>query len=431
MVAVSTPLTSRLHLLVALVCGLFVRVGCHAGVEYRFDFGDAASYRAAALTLVDEGVYSFSEGAPFEPTAYRPPGYTAFLAAVALIARATLAAQVAQILVSLASAFVLFLIAKRLAPGTEQVVLWASVLNPFDAVYASAGLSECVTTGLLVAVSASLVLLDGWRRLLGAGVLIGVLCLFRDIYLALIPFAAGIYLLGSTRQDARRRVFEVAAVGLVAAMVIGPWTARNFVQFRRLIPISAGRLGYSLWMGSWATDGSFTSNDSSGRTYPAIAFLTDADREAVLAAGSDVATSEPVFKRLFAERVSAEPARVFARWVVRWPRLWLGTRFDIFELNRAALPAGSPQWKLTKAALFGLNAFFLAGAAMGAVLAWRRRAPVRWALVPLAFTALVYLPLNSFENRYSQPMFPFLTLLLGFALVTARESWAARKGGNV
>lgn len=426
MAAPPNLLMSRLHLIVALACGLLLRVGCLAGVEYRFDQGDAASYRAAALTLVDEGVFSFSERAPFEPTAYRPPGYTAFLAVVAVLSRAPLAAQVAQMFLSLGYSLLLFLIARRLAPATAPVVLWICALNPFDAVYAGAGLSECLTTALLVAVAATLVLVEGYKRLLFSGLLLGVLCLFRDIYLALIPFAAGIYLLAGLRE-LRRRLVEVLVVGVVAALVIAPWTVRNAIHFGRLIPISAGRLGYSLWMGTWAIDGSFTTNDATGRTYPDVAFLTDADRELVLRAGSDVETSEPVFKRLFKERIAAEPGRVLLRWFVRSPRLWLGTRFDIFELNRAVLPSGSLPWKVTKAALFGLNALFLLGAALGAVVSWRARLAVRWALVPLAFTSLVYLPLNSFENRYSQPMFPFLTLLVAVCVVAGHDRWW-RKG---
>jgi len=421
---------SRLSFILAVACGLFVRVGCLAGVEYTFEQGDAASYRASALTLVDHRVFSMSEDAPYEPTAYRPPGYTAFLAMVAMVSRSTLAPQLLQILISLASAILLSLVARRVAPGTEEVVLWVAVLNPFDAVYAASGLSECVTTALLVAVAAAFTLLVGSRRLLVAGALLGLLCLFRDIYLALIPFGCATYLLLPGREGLRQRVGEVAAVGLLSALVIAPWTARNFVQFHHPIPVSAGRLGYSLWMGTWATDGAFTAHDATGRTYPDTAFLTAQDREAVMDAGADVATSEPIFKRLFAERMRAEPGKVVLRWLVRWPRLWLGTRFDIFELNRTAMPAGSMRWKLAKAALFGLNAMFLVGAAVGAVISWRARSNVRWALLPIAFTSLIYLPLNSFENRYSQPMFPFLTLLLAVGAVAMGSRWLKQREGR-
>ena len=59
------------------------------------------------------------------------------------------------------------------------------------------------------------------------------------------------------------------------------------------------------------------------------------------------------------------------------------------------------------------------------------RAAVAWALVPIVFTALIYLPLNSFENRYSQPTFPFITLLGAVALVAVREKWSARRSPKV
>ncbi len=379
------------------------------------------------MTLLDQGVFSSSTEAPYEPSAYRPPGYTAFIALVACVSRATIAVQLLQIVLSVCYGILLFLVARRIARGTEYAVLWVGMLNPFDAVYSGAGLSECVTTGGFILIAAALAFLEGRRRLIVAGALLGVLCLFRDIYLALLPFGGALFLLAGGRQQWRARVGQVAAVVIAAALVIAPWTARNFMHFGRVIPISAGRLGYALWMGTWAVDGSFTSSDATGRSYPEKAFMSDVDRDVVLSAGTDIATSEPLFKRLFVERMKAEPHRVLGRWAMRWPRLWLGTRFDIFELNRAALPHGSLPWKITKAGMFGLNALFLAGAAVGAVLAWRARLAVRWAVLPVAFTSLIYLPLNSFENRYSQPMFPFLTLLIGVAVLTGQQRWLRGK----
>lgn len=421
----------RFAVLLPLVCGLLLRVGCLGGVEYSFEQGDAASYRVTAMTLLDHGVYSFSDSAPFVPSAYRPPGYTAFLALVALVSRSVVAAQLAQMVLSLATAYFLYLIARKVAPGTERVVLWVAALNPFDAVYAGSGLSECLTTALLVAVAAALVMLEGPKRLVAAGLLLGLLCLVRDIYMALIPFGGGLYLLAGWREGLKRRLAEVVTVGLLAGIVIAPWTLRNHSHFGRVIPISAGRLGYSLWMGTWAIDGSFTANDATGRQYPDVAFLKESDREMVALAGTDIAKSEPIFKTLFKERMAAEPGRVFLRWLVRWPRLWLGTRFDIFELNPTVFPSGSLAWKSAKAFLFGLNGLFLLGTAVGAWVAFRARSLVAWALVPLAFTSLVYLPLNSFENRYSQPMFPFLTLFVAVGLVALRERKAELKVANV
>lgn len=412
------------HLLLALAVGLLVRVGCLAGVEYDQTKGDAASYRRTAVLLLEEGVYSISAQAPYEPTAYRPPGYSAFQAVIASMSRSFLALQVVQIALSLLAVVLLARVARSIDARMEKVVLWLGALNPFDAVYSGAGLSECVTTFVFVAVIVAASSLRGGRRLIALGALLGVLCLLRDIYLALIPFGVGVYVLFAQRSPWRRRVWDGLAVAGVAFLVVAPWTIRNYRAFGRVIPVSAGRLGYSLWMGTWATDGSFTVGDATGRSYPDVAFLSDQDREAVDAA--DPAHAEPLFKQLFVERIRAEPGTVLGRWLLRWPRLWLGTRFDIFELHRGLLPYGSLQWKVVKAGLFLINGLFFLGALLGAVVVWRQRSPLLLATIPLAFTALAYLPLNSFENRYSQPMFPFLTLLVGAALVSLGDWRGAR-----
>ncbi|MGV3625171.1 MAG: hypothetical protein ACO1OB_30435 [Archangium sp.] len=409
---------------------MLLRVGCWGLVEYSFAQGDASSYRASALTLLNHGVYSLSGAAPFEPTAYRPPGYPAFLASIAAVSRSTRAVQVVQLVLSLASGVLLAFIAERLRAGSGRWVLWLSMLSPFEAVYSGAGLSECLTTAMTIAIIAALVLLEGTRRLVVVGLLSGLLCLVRDIYIALLPFAAAAYCVFGARREFMARVRASVMVGVCTALVIAPWTIRNAVHFHKLIPISAGRLGYSLWMGTWAVNGDFTQSDATGRVYPDIAFLTEADRHAVLTEGEDPAVSEALFKRLFNERLRAEPVQVFGRWLFRWPRLWFGTRFDIFDLNASLLPYGSLQWKAVKSALFGINALLVVGAFIGAVLAWRKRSPLLWAVVPLAFTALIYLPLNSFENRYSQPMFPFILLLVGFAAVEAVTWWRARRNGT-
>lgn len=405
-----------------LVCGVLLRVGCWGAVEYSVAQGDASSYRASALTLLDHGVYSISQHEPYEPTAYRPPGYPAFLATIAAVSRSPRAVQVVQLLLGLVTGVLLSLIAERLRAGTGRWVLWLMMLSPFEAVYCGAGLSECLATAMTVGVLAALVLFKGTRALVVAGLLAGLLCLVRDIYIALLPFAAAAFCVFGPKSGFVSRVRQSIIVGVFAALAIAPWTIRNAVHFKKLIPISAGRLGYSLWMGTWAINGDFTQSDATGRVYPDIAFLTEADRQAVLTEGEDPAVSEALFKRLFQERLRAEPVKVLGRWLVRWPRLWFGTRFDIFDLNREVLPYGSRQWTLAKLVLFGTNAVFMLAAVAGVVLAWRKRSPVVWAVVPLVFTSLIYLPLNSFENRYSQPMFPFIFLLVGFAAV----EWRAR-----
>ena len=52
---------------------------------------------------------------------------------------------------------------------------------------------------------------------------------------------------------------------------------------------------------------------------------------------------------------------------------------------------------------------------VGIILIYRRRSPLLFLLIPLIYTAFIYMPLSSFENRYSQPVYPFVLLYAGIA----------------
>lgn len=411
-----SPVLSPRVLAIGLGLALLARGACLSLVEYRFDVGDAATYQSTAKTLRVQGVYSLAVESPFLPTAYRPPLYSAFLAAASYVAEGPRWVQLLQAMLSLVTIVAVVNVAARLAPGTEVWVLLLAAVNPFDAVYTGALLSESLTS-LLVTVTAS-VLVSGFSkwRLVASGFLVAMVCLTRDIYLALVPFAGVCWVVFGRRGSWWCRVRETAVVALVAALSIAPWTIRNAVEFGRFIPVSAGRLGYSLWLGTWATNGDFSANDAKGlsREYPMEAFASDAERDLV-----DEAVSDPIFgdanlTRLFVKRIKQAPGPVLSAWIRRLPRLWFATRFDIFELRASLFPRGSLAWTAAKVALFALDSLLMVAALAGAVLAWRRRSKIVWAVVPLVFTSLIYLPLNSFENRYSQPMLPFVMLLAGF-----------------
>jgi 4-amino-4-deoxy-L-arabinose transferase-like glycosyltransferase len=402
----------------ALGLGLLSRGACLGLVEYRYDVGDGATYLATARTLHDHGVYSIDTTPPFVPTAYRPPGYTAFLACVQVFGDSVGAVVAVQLLVSLLTIALLVLLANRFAPESTWVVALIAALNPFDAVYAGAALSETLTSVLLMAAALALALGATTRRLMAAGILVGLTCLTRDIYLALVPFGAVAWLAFARAIPVRRRVVQALVVCAVSALTVIPWTIRNFEQFHKFIPVSAGRLGYSLWLGTWATNGDFTSGDARGeaRQYPPEAFASDAERQVVEAATKDLALGDATLRAVFIDHLRRAPVGVVLVWLKRAPRLWLATRFDIFELNPRLFPRASQSWTIAKALLFAIDATLVVLAGMGALAAVRRRSALAWVVVPLTFTALVYLPLNSFESRYSQPMVPLLVLLSGFAI---------------
>ncbi len=134
-------------------------------------------------------------------------------------------------------------------------------------------------------------------------------CLARDIYVALVPFVAALWVLFA-RFEPLVRLRQAVIVAVVSGLTVLPWSVRNLVQFGKLIPVSAGSLGFSLWVGTWAVTGNDVAPPATGHRFSAKAYLLESEEREVDVAVDAVATSEPVFKRLFAERFKAEPEAV-------------------------------------------------------------------------------------------------------------------------
>lgn len=417
-----------------LLLGVVLRLGVHAVVAYRVDTGDAAGYLQAGHNLVEHHTFSEEAGPTPQPTVYRPPLYASFVGAGLLLHDSVNTVRSLQILLSLASGLLAALLAWRHSEAAGALTFGVMMLSPFEAVYSGALLSETLTAFIMLAAAALLVLGKAWWRWPLAGAIAGLLALCRDIYLPLPPLVAVSWVLFGG-GELRRRVREATLLVVAMGLVILPWTLRNRAVSGALVPVSAGRLGFSLWLGSWAVDGSFTAFDSTGeRKYPDEAFRSEAEKlEATeaLRPTADRKTADATLKRLAFERMRAEPGAVVVRWVRRIPLLWLGTRFDIFELRTDLFPAGSLQWRAAKSLLWGLNFLLIALGVCGLVVVVLKRTVATWLALPVLFTAAIYLPLNGFENRYSQPVYPFVLILGAVALSSLKTALAARAATHV
>ena len=417
----------------ACVGALAVRAFMLWLVNPRLDMGDASSYLLAATNIIRYQTLSYDIAEPFLPSAYRPPLFPAYLSVLLALAREDArVVQCLQICVSVLNVVLTALILNRVAPSARKIGACLVALNPFDAVYSITFLSESFTSTLLLATAATLICMKGNRALVLGGLLMGFSCLARDIYIALVPFAAGLWVvIGNAIFPRSTRLKQACIVSLVAILAVLPWTFRNQLEFHKFIPISAGRLGLSLWAGTWAVTGN-EGTPARGRHFPPKAYRSEAEADEIDAAVNDLVRSEAVFKRIFAERLKAEPLSVLKRWVLRIPMLWFGTRFDIFLMHERLFPHGSFQWVILKSTLFGLNAFLTLSALAGILFSLRRREPVVWLAVPLVFSALVYFPLNGFENRYSMPVYDFLlifsALTLSLFVETAKKRVSIARG---
>jgi len=192
-------------------------------INPRAPVSDEVVYDALARSLVHDHSYSI-DGVP---TAYRPPGYPAFLAVIyGLFGPNQFAAKAVQALLDSITAVILFVIARKVSPkaGIIAGALWC--IFPPAILYVNYLLSESLTV-FLVALSL-LWMYDTSTRLsprwLLAGLTIGFLILTKPIFL-LLP----VLLLTLGKKLNMGRINGVVLAGAVL-LVLAPWIVRNQVE---------------------------------------------------------------------------------------------------------------------------------------------------------------------------------------------------------
>jgi len=221
--------------------------------------GDAADYARLADGLSTGVGYVDGLG---RPTAWRPPGYPAFLATVHTVAPGPTALAVVQAGVGAAVVAVTWAVARVLGPIAALVAAGLVAVDVVQIALASRTLSEGLFTLLslgVVALSLGLArdLRTGavpWGAAVATGALAGAAVLTRGLFVAYpLALAAGLVALGA-RGGALRRGALVAAVMLAAyGAVLLPWTARNARAMGAPVPV-ATQGGFTLYA-SWFPPG--------------------------------------------------------------------------------------------------------------------------------------------------------------------------------
>jgi 4-amino-4-deoxy-L-arabinose transferase-like glycosyltransferase len=190
--------------------------------------------------VLDEGAYltaaeQLARGEGF-PGTFRPPGYPAFMAFSFLIGAGTLGVRLLQVALSMVSVWSTYRLGYRF--GGPSVARAAATIVAFDPVliaFTHRLWSETLFIAILLVV-VDLLTAEGvsWRRVVLAGLLLGLGALVRPMILTFVPFLA-LWFIGSewktspysrgtaiARGLGRTVVFTAAALALIA-----PWTARN------------------------------------------------------------------------------------------------------------------------------------------------------------------------------------------------------------
>ena len=344
------------------------------------------------------------------PTAITPPLYVFFLAGVYRAFGSPAAVRVLQALLGGLACVILYAVARRLAdPRIALVAGMVMAGHPLAAYLAGLHLTEnlfLIFILLVVLQSTAVAQRPSPGAAFSLGVLVGLAALTRAVYLffipLLLPWAMSQW---GWRAPRAYRVFALATAG--AVLMVLPWTLRNYVVFRAVVPVQSNG-GMVFWAGNNPlADG--------GMVWPSRGTWTNG-------APPDDGMYGWRNRSLAAENhIYLETA--FA-WITEHPRDYahlLGRK--LARLYGFARANDAPPPKIPFAADLAQGAFLVTALAGGLLAAsrWREFAIL---FLLIAFTNLTTL-LFSGGTRYSLPMIPALVVFAAVA-VTAAASRSAR-----
>ncbi|MEX2190681.1 MAG: glycosyltransferase family 39 protein [Bacteroidota bacterium] len=203
---------------------------------------DEKDYLELAVNFVATGSYSLGG----EPTAFRPPGYPAFLAVVQLIfGQSITAIRIVQMFLDIGIVAGLYLLGFRFGRTTGLVAGLAWALFPPAIIYSGLILSETLSAFLLVLLFATLTFKPfpaTTMRSFAAGLIAGVLILVKSW---IVLFAAGLLCFFWIRVRSRSMAL---LFGSGILLVVAPWMVRNVTVFGT--PVISTNSGINLYMGN-------------------------------------------------------------------------------------------------------------------------------------------------------------------------------------
>lgn len=254
--------------------------------------GDGKGYARMARNLLEHHVFSDDSEPPYSPSLIRLPGYSLFLAAIYSVFGHfnNTAVRIAQAVLDTLTCGLVALVAVYWEPDERRkltaaiAALALAAVCPFTAIYVATILTETWATFLAIGLClvATLAFRAGtfkqslWRW--SAAGLVGGLAVFVRPDSGLFVAAVGLTLVatGLFRQDSevvrgartwRTRVPRVLAQGAVLstafALVLVPWTVRNWRTFHLFQPLSPAHAempgefvprGYLTWVRTWLDD---------------------------------------------------------------------------------------------------------------------------------------------------------------------------------
>ena len=370
---------------------------------------DKAALLAQGLGYTRDGV----------PTAFYPIGYPAFLAGLfALFGTHMALALAANIVLGIGICLLMYHFALAIfhdkSAAALGVLLYA--LYPNQIALTAAISNELLYTFLLMLAFYLLSQAEkSLRWLFLCGLVLGYATLTKA-QTVLLPLFMAAFFLGESLSWARfgRSIRHTLIIYLGLAVVVLPWTARNYLVFGHPVLVSTNG-GLNLLIGNNpSANGDITFDD------PLLTRATDA-----LEKGGDEVAADRLAHDMAVDWIKEHPAQALALVPKKIWRLWAldGYMESVYkeqfaDYARYATLIRAVRW--VNQVFYG---FLLLGSAIAMVALWRRRAllqPMADAILVLGAFATVTAAIFLGASRYRDFVTPWITLFAGWTLAQGR-----------
>jgi hypothetical protein len=224
--------------------GCAIAVSLRSGNSIRYL--DESDYAQLAISLIHSHSFTSPDGSP---AVYRPPGYPAVIAAAYLIGEHPVVAKLENVFILTLAALTLCIVANRIYPTAGAITPFLVLAYPL-LIYATSLLYPQILACLILTLAVLLVSGESFSagRATVAGVSYGFLILAVPYFIFLIPIIVGYVLFRRDLPQTDRIRGPILLIG-AAALIVIPWTTRNYLEFHQLIPVSVNG-GSNLFVGN-------------------------------------------------------------------------------------------------------------------------------------------------------------------------------------
>jgi hypothetical protein len=209
-------------------------------------YSDSVWYSGAAANLASGGMYGLDG-----PSAWFPPGYPFFLAAIYKVAgHSEFSGKLGNVAIGVALTGFTYLLGRLLhgeavgLVGAAMIAVWPNLIFS-TGILGSDLLAACgFVAAIWLGMRGDSGPVPGWARTVLLGLVIGWMVLVRPVSLILLASLGLWWWIGS--HSFKRAIVRVAPLVLIVGLIVGAWTVRNYVQFGEVITIATNG-GYNFW----------------------------------------------------------------------------------------------------------------------------------------------------------------------------------------